>query len=99
AYFGGPYILNTFGGVVNPPHNASYVARIHRDQRTFSGEFRLMAQALVMLDPFTVENGATYLLSGSHRLREAPPADRFFADAERATGPAGSIVILDSNLW
>jgi len=99
AFFGGPYILNTYGGVLNLPHHASYVGRVHRDQRTFSGEFRLMAQALVMLDPFTEQNGATYLLTGSHRLRDAPADDRFFAAAERAVGPAGSIVIFDSHLW
>ncbi len=99
AFFGGPYILNTYGGVQNPPRQASYVRRVHRDLRTFSGDFRLMAQALVMLDPFTEQNGATYLLGGSHRLRDAPREDRFFAEAERAIGPAGSIVIFDSNLW
>jgi ectoine hydroxylase-related dioxygenase (phytanoyl-CoA dioxygenase family) len=98
-YFGGPYILNTFGGVLNQPSTASYVARIHRDQRTFSGELRLMAQLLVMLDDFTQENGATYLLSGSHRMREKPSEDVFFAGAARALGPAGSIVVFDSNLW
>lgn len=98
-YFDGPYILNTYGGVLNPPNAASYVGRVHRDQRTFSSDFRLMAQALVMVDSFTEENGATYLLTGSHRLRDAPPDDRFFAEAERATGPAGSIVMFDSRLW
>ena len=98
-WFGGPYILNTFGGLQNLPNGPSYVGRVHRDQRTFSGEFRLMIQALVMLDRFTADNGATYLLTGSHRLRDQPPDDRFFREAERATGPAGSIVLLNSNLW
>jgi len=98
-YFSGPYILNTYGGLLNPPNATSYVGRVHRDQRTYTGDFRLMAQALVMIDPFTDENGATYLLSGSHRLRDAPADDRFFAESERATGPAGSIVMFDSKLW
>ncbi len=98
-YFQGPYILNTFGGLLNLPHDASYVGRVHRDQRTFSGDHHLMAQLLVMLDDFTEENGATYLLAGSHRSREKPSDDRFFRDAERVIGPAGSIVVFDSNLW
>src|SRR5581483_11994487 len=38
-YFAGPYILNTYGGVLNLPGRASYVGRVHRDQRTFTGEF------------------------------------------------------------
>jgi len=52
-----------------------------------------------MLDDFTEENGATYLLSGSHRMREKPADEIFFKDAVRATGPAGTMVVFDSNLW
>jgi hypothetical protein len=98
-YFDGPYILNTYGGVLNLPSAASYVGRVHRDQRTFSGELHLMLQLLVMLDDFTEENGATYLLTGSHRSGNRPDDDRFFRDAVRAVGGAGSIVVFDSNLW
>jgi hypothetical protein len=99
SFFGGPCILNTYGGVLNLPQNLSYVGRVHRDLRSFSGDLKLMAQILVMLDDFTEENGATYLLSGSHRRNEQPPDEEFFRDATRATGPAGSIVIFNSNLW
>jgi Phytanoyl-CoA dioxygenase (PhyH) len=98
-YFEGPYILNTFGGLLNLPSDASYVGRVHRDQRTFSGPVRLMAQLLVMLDEFTEQNGATFLLTGSHRLAEKPSDDLFFRDAARAVGPPGSMVVFDSNLW
>jgi ectoine hydroxylase-related dioxygenase (phytanoyl-CoA dioxygenase family) len=99
GFFQGRYILNTFGGVLNLPSDLSYVGRIHRDLRTFSGDVNLMAQLLVMLDDFTEENGATYLLSGSHRFREEPEHDLFFRDAARALGSAGSIVVFNSNLW
>jgi hypothetical protein len=99
AFFGGPYIINTYGGVLNLPSNLSYVGRIHRDLRTFSGDLRLMAQWLVMLDDFTEENGATYLLGGSHKSPNPPDEKAFFADAARAVGPAGSIVVFNSNLW
>jgi hypothetical protein len=99
AFFGGPYILNTFGGVLNLPDDLSYVGRVHRDLRSFSGDLPLMAQLLVMLDDFTEENGATYLLSGSHRMAQQPPDDDFFRDAMRAVAPAGSIVVFNSNLW
>jgi hypothetical protein len=99
GFFGGPYIVNTYGGVLNLPSHLSYVGRIHRDLRTFSGGLRLMAQWLVMLDTFTEENGATYLLSGSHKLPTQPEEQEFFAGATRAMGPAGSIVVFNSNLW
>ena len=98
-FFGGPYIVNTYGGVLNLPSNLSYVGRIHRDLRSFSGDLKLMAQWLVMLDDFTDENGATYLLSGSHKLPARPDEKSFFTAATRAVGPAGSIVVFNSNLW
>jgi len=99
AFFGGPYILNTFGGVLNKPNDLSYVGRVHRDLRSFSGDLPLMAQLLVMLDDFTEDNGATYLLSGSHRMPQPPADDDFFRDAVRTIAPAGSIVVFNSNLW
>jgi hypothetical protein len=98
-FFQGPFILNTFGGVLNQPNDVAYVGKVHRDLRTFSGDLHLMAQLLVMVDEFTEENGATYLLSGSHRLREKPTDDVFFREAVRAVGAAGSIVMFNSNLW
>jgi hypothetical protein len=99
AFFGGPYILNTFGGVLNLPADLSYVGRIHRDLRSFSGDVPLMAQLLVMLDDFTEENGATYFLPGSHRSPAPPAEDAFFRSAVRAVGTAGTIVVFNSNLW
>jgi ectoine hydroxylase-related dioxygenase (phytanoyl-CoA dioxygenase family) len=54
---------------------------------------------LVMVDPFTLENGATHVLSGSHRQPRRPDPDLFWAKSERLVGPAGSIVLFDSNLW
>jgi ectoine hydroxylase-related dioxygenase (phytanoyl-CoA dioxygenase family) len=58
-----------------------------------------MAQLLIMLDDFTAENGATYFLSGSHRLATRPDVHEFFNNAERAVGDAGSIVLFNSNMW
>ena len=99
-HFQGPYILNTFGGVLNLPNDASYVGRVHRDQRTFSGDLHLMAQLLVMLDDFTEENGATYLSTVRIGMPEtALQTMRLFRCCVRAVGPAGSIVVFDSNLW
>jgi hypothetical protein len=99
AFFGGPYILNTYGGVLNLPDNLSYVGKVHRDLRTFSGDLHLMVQLLVMLDEFTEENGATYLMAGSHQRADQPSDEEFFEKAERAVAPAGSIVVFNSNLW
>jgi len=99
AFFGGPYIVNTYGAVLNEPHTTSYVGNVHRDLRSHSGGLHLMMQLIVMLDPFTDDNGATYLLPGSHRRPDRPADEEFFARAERAIGPAGRVIAFDSNLW
>lgn len=99
TYFQGNYILNSYGGVINTHESSAYVGNIHRDIRTFSAHLPLMLNMLIMLDDFSLENGATYLMTGSH-LRDAKPKEEdFFAHADRATGGAGSVLLFNSNLW
>jgi ectoine hydroxylase-related dioxygenase (phytanoyl-CoA dioxygenase family) len=99
AYFGGRYILNSFGGAINTRGRTSYAQRVHRDIRSYSGDMPLLLNTLVMLDDFTPENGATYMLSGSHKAAEKPSDEDFYARAERAVGPSGSVLIFNSNVW
>lgn len=98
-YFEGKFILNSFGGAINTKGRTSYAQRVHRDIRSFSGEMPLLLNTLVMLDAFTAENGATYMLGGSHKRAEKPSDEDFYARAERATGTAGSILVFNSNVW
>ena len=100
VFFQSKYILNSFGAVVTHKDAASYAMNPHRDVRSFTGELKLMLNMLLMLDDFTLENGATHLLTGSHVQAERPSAEAFARDADRLTGKAGgSICPFDSNLW
>jgi hypothetical protein len=98
-YFQGPFIINSYGGVKNLKNNVSYVGNIHRDIRNFTGDINLMLNMLVMLDDFTEENGATYLLPGSHRSSEKPSEETFYKSAVRTVGKSGDIILFNSNLW
>lgn len=101
-YFGGEYILNSYGAVNNLPHSPDayqHALRFHRDVRTYSGSFRLMLNMLVMVDDFTVENGATKVVPGSHRSEARPDDDVLERETVRLVGRAGTIVLFDSNLW
>ena len=98
-YFGGKFILNSFGGAINTRGHTSYAQRVHRDIRTFSGNMPLLLNTLVMLDDFTTENGATFMMTGSHKTAEKPIDEEFYRRAEQAVGPAGSILIFNSNVW
>jgi hypothetical protein len=98
-YFQGKFILNSFGGAINTKGRTSYAQRVHRDIRSYSGDMPLLLNTLVMLDEFTPENGATWMMSGSHKAAEKPSDEVFRAGAEQAVGPVGSILIFNSNVW
>ena len=98
AFFNQPYIINSYGGVINIKNKLSYVGKIHRDIRTFYN-VHMMMNMLVMLDDFTLANGATWFLNGSHLKDEKPGEAYFYKNAQRAQGKAGDIILFDSNLW
>ena len=100
SYFGSKYILNSLGGNINQKGISSYASNIHRDIRSYSGQLPLLLNTLVMLDDFTKDNGATYLMNGSHRTHPNIPSEHEFSPiAEQAIAKAGSILIFNSHVW
>jgi hypothetical protein len=95
----GNYILNSLGAVINLKNERPYVQNIHRDIRSFTGDFKLMIQMMVILDDFTEENGATYFLSGSHKHESKPEEQYFYNYSDRALAKKGSLILFDANLW
>ncbi|MFL9993011.1 Phytanoyl-CoA dioxygenase (PhyH) [Burkholderia sp. GAS332] len=98
-FFDGSYILNSYGGFINEFDAKTYAHHVHRDIRFHSNAKRFMLNTLVMLDDFTVENGATYILSGSHHQSDKPDDEAFFQQAARITGQRGSLLLFDSRIW
>jgi ectoine hydroxylase-related dioxygenase (phytanoyl-CoA dioxygenase family) len=94
----GNYILNGLSGVFNAKNSKPYVQNVHRDLRSFT-DLKMMIQMIVLLDDFTEDNGATYLLSGSHKKDVKPDNDFFYQQADRAIAKRRSIILFDSNLW
>jgi len=82
-----------------PPKGKNYSARIHVDcPRLIPGYVTNMG-ATILLDDFTVDNGATWFLSGSHTRSDPPPEEEFFAQASRLVAPAGSVWYFNSRVW
>jgi len=59
---------------------------------------------ILMIDAFTLDNGATRFIAGTHRWRKTPldTMQDLRADAdgqELACGPAGSLVIFNGSTW
>ena len=62
--------------------------------------FALSANSVWFLDDFTLENGATRCVPGSHRRLEAIPESGVSYDDElQITGPKGSVMIINGSLW
>lgn len=100
--FGDYYILNQQNGIRNPPSGTGHgQTRYHRDlpYQHFVSSRPLAMNALLCLDPFTPENGSTFVLPGSHKV-EYFPDDRVVRSLSVATNvPAGSYLILNSMLF
>lgn len=98
-YFGGRYILNAMGTTCIYPSEAVYTQKIHRDSRSFSDGSRLILNTLIMLDDSTEENGATWMLEGSHKAAARPSDEEFYAQSIRACGKSGDLLLFDGNIW
>jgi ectoine hydroxylase-related dioxygenase (phytanoyl-CoA dioxygenase family) len=65
-----------------------------------NSSFPLNAQATILLDDFTSENGATAYLPGSQKVLTYPDDEAtFYANAARQTGRAGDCVVFNGMVW
>jgi len=92
------YILNQQNGIINPPNRSRYNQGLyHRDlpYQHFVLTRPIAINALFCIDEFTLENGATKVVPGSHK-QEAFPSDLSVTALEQvATAPRGSFIVLD----
>lgn len=74
--------------------------RRHSFPARMNSSFPLNAQATIVLDPFTVESGATAYRPGSARELHYPTdADRFFDDYEQMLGEPGDLLLFFGLTW
>lgn len=98
-YLDGHFVVNSYGAYNNARDSRIYVKNVHRDIRFFDPGPAQMLNMLVMLDDFTAENGATWLLPGSHKRPARPDDARFFEHGTQTEGKAGTVLLFDSRLW
>lgn len=96
------FILNQQNGIVNPAGAERYSqSPFHRDlpYQHFVSTRPLALNALFCLDPFTEENGATWLVPGSHKEEAFPSEPVLRAQRRQIAAPAGSFLVLDCMVW
>ena len=93
------FILNTMGLSMLKPNSKIYTQAIHRDVRSFTGADKLWINTLIMLDNSTKENGATWILEGSHLRSSKPSEEEFWNSAIQVEGEIGDVLIFHGNTW
>jgi ectoine hydroxylase-related dioxygenase (phytanoyl-CoA dioxygenase family) len=80
------------------PSSGNYGSRIHVDCPRFTFNYITNMGVIFPLDDFTLENGATYYIPGSHKWEDFPSEDFFYENAKRACCKAGDMLLLNARL-
>lgn len=95
--FGDAFVLNQQNGVINPPKARYNQGAYHRDlpYQHFISSRPLAINALYTIDQFTLENGATKVVPGSHKVEAFPSEEAIRLLQKDVEAPAGSFIVLD----
>ena len=97
-------ILHLQNGFILPSYPPGQVPNVfqnsyHRDFPRFLNGYVASINALFAIDRFTRDNGATFVVPGSHQRAEAPDEATIAASAFPLECAAGSMVVFDSTAW
>jgi hypothetical protein len=95
------FVLTQQNAIVNPAGHPHRQVACHRDlpYQHFVSSRPLAVSALFCVDAFTLDNGATVVLPGTHKIEQFP-SDALVGDIELSVeAPAGSFIVFDSMLF
>lgn len=95
------FVLMQQNGLLTRPATENYQVRWHRDlsyQHWVSSE-PLAINALLALDEFSLESGATFVLPASHHRAEFPSDDYVRRHERVLAAPPGTFLVLDAMLF
>jgi hypothetical protein len=93
------FIVNQVNGLINPAIGRAYgQAKFHRDLpfRHVTLSRPIAVNALFALDDFTLENGATWVIPGSHTMEPFPSDAAVRALKRQVPVKAGTFIVLDA---
>ncbi|MDQ2680991.1 MAG: phytanoyl-CoA dioxygenase family protein, partial [Candidatus Eremiobacteraeota bacterium] len=99
AFLGATCIIYAYTSSSMPPGGSNYSRRIHVDCPRFISNYVTNIGITLALDDFTLENGATYFLPGSHRSGEQPTEAAFEVCAVPLLPKAGDAILFNARTW
>ena len=100
-FLGDDCILYSYTSSILKPDDKPAASNIHTDSQRYPyipGFYHGILMNLA-LDDFTEENGATYHLPGSHKVKEKPLEDEFYKHSIRAVRKAGDAIFFHPLNW
>ncbi len=92
-----PYYLNNISA--RCPLKGHAGQQLHVDSNLPGINYCIITNVLWALDDFTLENGATRVVPGSHKWRKFALDGVMHSDEVRITASKGSAIIFNANLW
>jgi len=92
-----PYYLNNISA--RSPKKGGGYQQLHSDSNLPGVNYCLIANVIWALDEFTLDNGATRIVPGSHKFRQFAPDGESHPDESRVVVPKGSVIIFNANCW
>lgn len=101
AIMGDNYILMMQNGILNKPARFQHQTFWHRDlnYQHWTSSTPLVMNALYCIDDFTLENGGTVVLPGSHLLPEFPSKEFVLKNEIGLTAKAGDVLVMNSMMY
>jgi ectoine hydroxylase-related dioxygenase (phytanoyl-CoA dioxygenase family) len=93
------WIMYAYTSSSLPPKGENYGSRIHIDSPRFIPNYATNIGVIWALDDFTEENGATYVLPGSHNTDLIPSESLFKNNSIRLTCKKGSLIVFNARVW
>jgi len=95
------FVLLQQNGIINRPTTREYQSRWHRDlpYQHFVASKKIALNALLCVEPFSIETGGTYVLPASHLFEEFPSDDYVRKHEKPIEAKSGSLLILDAMLY
>lgn len=92
-----PYYLNNISA--RTPLRGNVGQQLHTDSNLLGNRKCLIMNVLCVLEPFTLDNGATRVVPGSHKRDYYPENGVEYEDEIRLVADVGSVIMFDAGLW